>query len=221
MLHEFDFCAWEKPDFDSSISWHHFLYRPRSWWALQNNFHALPHSNLGFFKIGPSKTCGRLFKGWFPQILLGLFLNTLFLLRIIIWCCTCYYNVKLTMMTCFGRTVDLWKALYLIFIRDNCQRFSTWQTSDTPQAGFEPTQNLSSGFFWIADSARGDLFSFFSLPFRRFQVWLLSTGRLSFTSGKSLSSGLFIYLLTYLLVYSLTLLNLAYILVHIYIKKHD
>ena len=176
---------------------------------------------VNLFKIGPSKTCGRLFKGWFPQILLGLFLNTLFLLRIIIWCCTCYYNVKLMMMTCFGRTVDLWKALYLIFIRDNCQRFSPWQTSDTPQAGFEPTQNLSSGFFWITDSARGDLFSFFSLPFRRFQVWLLSTGRLSFTSGKSLSSGLFIYLLIYLFVYSLTFLNLAYILVHIYIKKHD
>ena len=101
---------------------------------------------VNLFKIGPSKTCGRRFKG-FPQILLGLFLNTLSFFCIIIWCCMYYYNVKLMMMTWFSRTVDLWKALCLIFIRDHFQRFSPWQTSETPQAGFEPTQNLSSGFF--------------------------------------------------------------------------
>ena len=33
----------------------------------------------------------------------------------------------------------------LISIRDHCQRSSPSRISDTPQAGFEPAQNLSSG----------------------------------------------------------------------------
>ena len=34
----------------------------------------------------------------------------------------------------------------LISSHDNCWRFSPSQTSDKPQAGYEPAQNLSSGF---------------------------------------------------------------------------
>ena len=38
------------------------------------------------------------------------------------------------------------RCLRLISSRDHCQRFSLSQISDTPQAGFEPAQNLSSDF---------------------------------------------------------------------------
>ena len=37
------------------------------------------------------------------------------------------------------------KAFSLIFSRDHCQRSSPSRISDTPRAGFEPAQNLSSG----------------------------------------------------------------------------
>ena len=45
----------------------------------------------------------------------------------------------------FCGMVDQRKAFSLISSRDNCQRSSPLQISDTPQAGFEPVQNLSSG----------------------------------------------------------------------------
>ena len=38
------------------------------------------------------------------------------------------------------------RCLCLISSRDHCQRFSPSQISDTPRAGFEPAQNLSSDF---------------------------------------------------------------------------
>ena len=38
------------------------------------------------------------------------------------------------------------KAFSLISSRDHCQRSSPSRISDTPRAGFEPAQNLSSGF---------------------------------------------------------------------------
>ena len=46
------------------------------------------------------------------------------------------------MMNCFCGMVDRRKA----FSRDHCQRSSPSRISDTPRAGFEPAQNLSSGF---------------------------------------------------------------------------
>ena len=50
------------------------------------------------------------------------------------------------MMNCFCGMVDQRKTLGFISSRDHCQRFSPSQISDTPQAGFEPAQNLSSHF---------------------------------------------------------------------------
>ena len=49
------------------------------------------------------------------------------------------------MMNCFCGMVDRRKAFSLISSRDNCQRSSPSRISDTPRAGFEPAQNLSSG----------------------------------------------------------------------------
>ena len=48
------------------------------------------------------------------------------------------------MMNCFCGMVDRQKAFSLISSRDHCQRSSPSRISDTPRAGFEPTQNLSS-----------------------------------------------------------------------------
>ena len=50
------------------------------------------------------------------------------------------------MMNCYCGMVDRRKAFSLISSRDHCQRFSSSRISDTPRAGFEPEQNLSSGF---------------------------------------------------------------------------
>ena len=50
------------------------------------------------------------------------------------------------MMNCFHGMVDRTKAFSLISSRDICQRFSLSLISDTPQTGFDPVQNLSSGF---------------------------------------------------------------------------
>ena len=50
------------------------------------------------------------------------------------------------MMNCFCGMVDRRKASSLISSRDHCQRSSPSRISDTPRAGFEPVQNLSSGF---------------------------------------------------------------------------
>ena len=47
------------------------------------------------------------------------------------------------MMNC--GMVDQWKAFSLFSSWDNCQRSSPLRISDTPQAGFEPAQSLSSG----------------------------------------------------------------------------
>ena len=38
------------------------------------------------------------------------------------------------------------KAFSLILSQDHCQRFSPLRISDTPMAGFQPAQSLSSGF---------------------------------------------------------------------------
>ena len=46
---------------------------------------------------------------------------------------------------CFCGMVDGRKAFCLISSRDHCQRSSASRISDTPRAGFEPAQNLSSG----------------------------------------------------------------------------
>ena len=48
-------------------------------------------------------------------------------------------------MNCFCGMVDRRKAFSLISSRDHCQRSSPSRISDTPRAGFEPAQNLSSG----------------------------------------------------------------------------
>ena len=54
--------------------------------------------------------------------------------------------MTMIMMNYFSRIVDRWKAFSLISSRDHCQRSSPSRISDTTQAGFEPAQNLSSGF---------------------------------------------------------------------------
>ena len=50
------------------------------------------------------------------------------------------------MKNCFCGIVDRRKAFIFISSRDHCQRSSPSQISDTPRAGFEPAQNLDSGF---------------------------------------------------------------------------
>ena len=50
------------------------------------------------------------------------------------------------MMNCFCGMVDRRNALSLISNRDHCQRFSPSQISNTLRVGFEPAQNLRSGF---------------------------------------------------------------------------
>ena len=54
--------------------------------------------------------------------------------------------MMMMMMNCFCSMVDRRKAFSLISSRDHCQRSSPSRISDTPRAGFEPVQNLSSGF---------------------------------------------------------------------------
>ena len=51
----------------------------------------------------------------------------------------------LMMMNCFCGMLDRRKAFSLISSRDHCQRSSSSQICDTPQAGFEPAQNMNSG----------------------------------------------------------------------------
>ena len=53
--------------------------------------------------------------------------------------------MMMMMQNYFCGIVDRRKAFSLISSRDHCQRFSTSRISDTPQAGFELVQNLSSG----------------------------------------------------------------------------
>ena len=49
-------------------------------------------------------------------------------------------------MNWFCGMVDRRKVFSLFCSRDHCQRSSTSRISDTPRTGFEPAQNLSSGF---------------------------------------------------------------------------
>ena len=50
------------------------------------------------------------------------------------------------MMNCFCGMFDRQKVFSLISSWDHCQRSSPSRISDTPRAGFEPVQNLSSDF---------------------------------------------------------------------------
>ena len=54
-------------------------------------------------------------------------------------------DMMMMMMNCFCDMVDRRKVFSLISSRDHCQRPSPSRISDTPQAGFELAQNLSSG----------------------------------------------------------------------------
>ena len=56
-----------------------------------------------------------------------------------------WHQLIMMMMNCFCGMVDRRKAFTLISSQDHCQRSSPLWISDTPQAGFEPAQNLSSG----------------------------------------------------------------------------
>ena len=49
------------------------------------------------------------------------------------------------MMNCFCGIVNQTKAFRLISSQDHSPRSSPTRISDTPRAGFEPMQNLSSG----------------------------------------------------------------------------
>ena len=53
--------------------------------------------------------------------------------------------MMMMMMNCFCGMIDRRKAISLISSRDHCQRSSPSRISNTPRAGFEPAQNLSSG----------------------------------------------------------------------------
>ena len=54
--------------------------------------------------------------------------------------------MMMKMINCFCGMFDQRKAFSLISRLDHCQRSSPSRISDTPRAGFEPAQNLSSGF---------------------------------------------------------------------------
>ena len=63
----------------------------------------------------------------------------------ILWRCSLFSLMMMMMMNCFV----VWltdKRHSLISSQDHCQRSSPSRISDTPQAGFEPVQNLNSGF---------------------------------------------------------------------------
>ena len=57
-----------------------------------------------------------------------------------------HFLKKKMMMSCFCGVVDQQKAFSVTSSQDHCQRSSPSQISDTLLAGFEPAQNLSSGF---------------------------------------------------------------------------
>ena len=58
-------------------------------------------------------------------------------------------------MNCFCRMVVRCKTLSLISSREHCQKFSPSHICDTPQAGFEPAQNLSSNFVEESENQYG------------------------------------------------------------------
>ena len=53
---------------------------------------------------------------------------------------------EMMMMNCFCRMVGRRKTFSIISSQDHCHRSSPSWISDTPQVGFEPAHNLSSGF---------------------------------------------------------------------------
>ena len=55
-------------------------------------------------------------------------------------------SAMIMIINCFQGMVEQWKVLSLISSQNHCLRFSPLQISDMPLAGFEPAQNLSSGF---------------------------------------------------------------------------
>ena len=57
------------------------------------------------------------------------------------------FNCLMMMMNCFCGTVDRHQVFSLVSSRDHCQRSLPLPICDTPWAGFEPAQNLSSGLF--------------------------------------------------------------------------
>ena len=65
---------------------------------------------------------------------------------IITWSARCFIieSPMMMVMNCFCGMVDRRKVISLISSLDHCQRFSPSRISDTPRAGFEPVQNLSS-----------------------------------------------------------------------------
>ena len=76
-----------------------------------------------------------------------------FSLRVLLSICLIFTNFSMALlikvlmiMNCFCGMVDRGKVFSLISSRDHCQRFLSSRISDTPRAGFEPVQNLSSGF---------------------------------------------------------------------------
>ena len=61
-----------------------------------------------------------------------------------------WWMMMMMMITnCFCGMADRRKAFSLISSRDHCQRFSPLRISDATRAGFEPAQNLISGFCWM------------------------------------------------------------------------
>ena len=60
--------------------------------------------------------------------------------------CSVYSSLLIKLMSYFCGMVDRRKAFRLIFSRCHCQRSSPSRISHTLGAGFEPAQNLSSGF---------------------------------------------------------------------------
>ena len=60
----------------------------------------------------------------------------------------CYLMIMMMIMmimNCFCGMVDQRKVISLFSSLGHCQRSSPSRISDTPGAGFEPAQNLSSG----------------------------------------------------------------------------
>ena len=63
------------------------------------------------------------------------------------YCFRMFVNKRfIMMMNCFCGMVNRQKAVNPISSRDHSQRSSPSRISDTPRAGFEHAQNLSSGF---------------------------------------------------------------------------
>ena len=53
------------------------------------------------------------------------------------------------MLNCFCGMIDRRKEFSLISSQDRRQRFSPFRISNTPRAGLEPAQNLSSTLCWM------------------------------------------------------------------------